>query len=57
MSITYSKFFENAKALGFAEGCNNKIKALKRNAYGYGNFKRLINRILHTFNHDKNEAA
>ena len=42
---------------GFTEGCNNKIKGLKRNAYGYRNFNRFRNRILHVFNHDKNEVA
>lgn len=36
---------------GFTEGCNNKIKVLKRNAYGYSNFKRFRNRILHIFSH------
>ena len=36
---------------GFTEGCNNKIKVLKRNAYGYRNFKRFRNRILHIFNY------
>lgn len=35
---------------GFTEGCNNKIKVLKRNAYGYRNFERFRNRILHIFN-------
>ena len=34
---------------GFTEGCNNKIKVLKRNAYGYKNFRRFRNRILHMF--------
>lgn len=34
---------------GFTEGCNNKIKVLKRNAYGFRNFKRFRNRILHIF--------
>ncbi len=34
---------------GFTEGCNNKIKVLKRNAYGYRNFKRFRNRIIHIF--------
>lgn len=34
---------------GFTEGCNNKVKDLKRNAYGYRNFRRLRNRILHIF--------
>ena len=36
---------------GFTEGCNNKIKVLKRNAYGYQNFNRFRNRILHMFSH------
>lgn len=31
---------------GFTEGCNNKIKVMKRNAYGYRNFKNFRNRIL-----------
>lgn len=35
---------------GFTEGCNNKIKVLKRNAYGYRNFRRFRNRIMHIFN-------
>ena len=35
---------------GFTEGCNNKIKVLKRNAYGLRNFKRFRNRILYIFN-------
>jgi transposase len=35
---------------GFTEGCNNKIKVLKRTAYGYRNFERFRNRILHIFN-------
>jgi len=34
---------------GFTEGCNNKIKVLKRNAYGFHNFKRFRNRILYMF--------
>ncbi|MDP4132769.1 MAG: transposase, partial [Bacillota bacterium] len=37
----------------FTQGCNNKIKVLKRNAYGYRNFKRFRNRILHMFSHQK----
>ena len=41
---------------GFTEGCNNKIKVLKRNAYGYRNFRRFRNRILHIFNY-KNTAS
>ena len=45
---------------GFTEGCNNKIKVLKRNAYGYRNFDRFRNRILHIFSHQqlkKQQAA
>ncbi len=41
--------FEEPYTNGFTEGCNNKIKVLKRNAYGYRNFKRFRNRILHMF--------
>ena len=32
----------------FTEGTNNKIKVLKRNAYGFQNFNRFRNRILHS---------
>ncbi len=32
---------------GFTEGCNNKIKVLKRTCYGMRNFKKFRNRILH----------
>lgn len=32
---------------GFTEGCNNRIKVLKRNCYGVQNFNRFRNRILH----------
>jgi transposase len=35
---------------GYTEGMNNKIKVLKRNAYGYRNFNRFRNRILHMCN-------
>jgi transposase len=41
--------FEHPYTNGFTEGVNNKIKVLKRNAYGYRNFKRFRNRILHMF--------
>ena len=43
--------FEYPYTNGFTEGCNNKIKVLKRNAYGYRNFRRFRNRILHIFNY------
>ena len=47
---------------GFTEGVNNKIKVLKRNAYGYRNFERFRKRILHIFSgngqsHDKNNKV
>lgn len=42
---------------GFTEGCNNKIKILKRNAYGYRNFDRFRKRILHMFNYKKSNIG
>jgi len=42
---------------GFTEGANNKIKVLKRNAYGYRNFRRFRNRILHIFNRSTQKGA
>lgn len=42
---------------GFTEGCNNKIKVLKRNAYGFRNFRRFRNRILHIFSHQNSIKA
>ena len=45
--------FATSVTNGFTEGCNNKIKVLKRNAYGYRNFKRFRNRILHIFSHQQ----
>jgi len=35
---------------GFTEGCNNKIKVIKRISFGIRNFDRLRNRILHIAN-------
>ncbi|MEG2928764.1 MAG: transposase, partial [Oscillospiraceae bacterium] len=52
-SLGICNSFEYRYSNGFTEGCNNKIKVLKRNAYGYRNFKRFRNRILHIFS-DKN---
>ena len=45
--------FDYTYSNGFTEGCNNKIKVLKRNAYGYRNFKRFRNRIMHIFAYQK----
>lgn len=42
---------------GFTERCNNKIKVLKRNAYGYRNFNRFRNRILHILQYKEDEVG
>lgn len=42
---------------GFTEGCNNKIKVLKRNAYGYRNFDRFRKRILLCLLHSKKQTT
>lgn len=39
--------FEYPFSNGYTEGVNNKIKVIKRNAFGVRNFKRFRNRILH----------
>lgn len=39
--------FEYPYSNGYTEGVNNKIKVIKRNAFGIRNFKRFRNRILH----------
>ena len=41
----------------FTEGCNNKIKVLKHNSYGYRNFSRFRNRILHIFSYQRQATA
>lgn len=38
--------FECPYINGFTEGTNNKIKVIKRNGYGFRNFKNFRNRIL-----------
>jgi transposase len=40
--------FDCSYSNGFTEGINNKIKVIKRNAYGYRNFENFRNRILIT---------
>lgn len=42
--------FDNHYTNGFTEGCNNKIKVLKRVSFGVRNFARFRNRILHIMN-------
>ena len=49
-TLNVSKFL--APRLTF-EVKSNKIKILKRNAYGYQSFKRFRNRILHIFSHQQ----
>jgi len=49
--------FDTHLTNGFTEGCNNKIKVLKRNAYGFKNFKRFRNRILHMFSTKNTQTA
>lgn len=41
---------------GYTEGVNNKIKVIKRNAYGYRNFQRFRKRILHILNNGAKSA-
>lgn len=41
--------FDCSYTNGYTEGCNNKIKVLKRNAYGVHKFKRFRSRILFMF--------
>lgn len=52
MLRNWSKYILNAfecpYSNGFTEGTNNKIKVIKRNAYGYRNFENFRNRILLT---------
>lgn len=42
---------------GFIEGCNNKIKVLKRISFGCRNFRRFRNRILHIFSNQTMNLA
>ncbi len=52
MLSNWSKYILNAfdcpYSNGFTEGTNNKIKVIKRNAYGFRNFENFRNRILLT---------
>jgi len=40
--------FDTGLTNGYTEGCNNRIKVIKRNAYGMRNFDRFRKRILHS---------
>lgn len=39
--------FKTGLTNGYTEGCNNRIKVIKRNAYGIRSFQRLRKRVLH----------
>jgi len=39
-------YFEGRWSNGFAEGLNNKLKLIKRRAYGYHNFENFRLRVL-----------
>lgn len=45
-----NSFIDERYSNGYTEGTNNKIKVIKRNAFGYKNFKILRSRILYIFN-------
>jgi len=45
-----NSFIDKRYTNGFTEGTNNKIKVIKRNAFGYKNFEILRKRILYIFN-------
>lgn len=45
-----NSFIDKRYTNGFTEGTNNKIKVIKRNAFGYKNFQVLRKRILYIFN-------
>lgn len=49
MKDEYNKRMSNGKI----EGCNNKIKVIKKIAYGYGDFYHLRNRIMYVFNENE----
>ena len=42
--------FDSGLSNGYTEGCNNKIKVIKRNAYGMRNFENFRARILQVMN-------
>ena len=54
VSLTYQRWskeilnsFEYPYTNGYIEGCNNRIKVLKRVSYGMPRFKRFRRRIMH----------
>ena len=47
---SFIRFGDKRLHNGYIEGINNKIKELKRIAYGYANFTHFRNRIMHCIN-------
>ena len=45
-----NSFIDKKYSNGFTEGTNNKIKVIKRNAFGYKNFEFFRKRLLYIFN-------
>ena len=45
-----NSFIDKRYSNGYTEGMNNKIKVIKRNGYGYKNFKFFRLRLLYIFN-------
>ena len=45
-----NSFIDERYSNGFTEGTNNKIKVIKRNAFGYKNFQFFRKRLLYIFN-------
>lgn len=41
---------------GFTEGCNTKIKTLKRVCYGFRNFENFRRRIMYILNNEERKA-
>lgn len=56
-SVGILNSFDCTYTNGFTEGCNNNIKVLKRNAFGFRNFSRFRNRILHMFHYATQKGA
>ena len=45
-----NSFIDKRYTNGYTEGTNNKMKVIKRNAFGYKNFNFFRKRILYIFN-------
>ena len=50
---SFIRFGDKRLHNGYIEGMNNKIKVIKRIAYGYTNFYHFRNRIMHIVNNDE----